>query len=307
MPGSAGRRSVFIACAFLLGCAGNATEAAVGDVAGQVHRAAAPSGDPVLVGAGDIADCTTGNDDSTAVLIDQFDAVVFTLGDNAYPEATADDFANCYGPTWGRNKYRTYPTPGNHEYEVLPDASAYFSYFGDRAGAVGKGYYSYDVGSWHIIAINSALPKADLAAQLSWLASDLAAHKGTCTLAYFHYPLFSSGIYAIPAMKPIWQVLYNGGVSVVLNGHDHHYERFAPQTPDGVADPVHGIREFIVGTGGGRGLHPLPYIAANSEVRTNTVYGVLKLTLHLSSYTWEFIPTKSDVFADAGTESCHQS
>jgi len=184
---------------------------------------------------------------------------VYTTGDNAYESGTASEFANCYDPSWGRStiKERTYPTLGNHEYYSTANASGYFEYFGAVAGDPQKGYYSYDLGSWHVISLNSncSFVAGGCAAgspQVEWLKNDLAAHSNACTLAYWHHPLFSSGTLngGFPKMKPSWEALYTAKAEVVLNGHVHNYERFAPQTPSGVADPAQGIREFVVGTGG---------------------------------------------------------
>lgn len=267
--------------------------------------------DPVLVGAGDIASC----DDlrgaqATAKLIDSIPGTVFAVGDLAYPQGTDAQFANCYGPTWGRFKDRTRPAPGNHEYRS-DGASGYNRYFGSAAGDPGKDYYSYDLGSWHIVVLNSecaavggCTPESP---QGKWLQQDLAQHPVACTLAYFHKPLFSSGVEHgdDPEMKPLWQMLYKAGSDVVINGHDHHYERFAPQDPDGHPDNAHGIREFIVGTGGKNSHRALKRPDPNSEVRNADTYGVLKLTLHKESYDWQFVPESGKSFTDSGTGSCH--
>jgi hypothetical protein len=256
-----------------------------------------------LVGAGDIADCAWPRDEATAAILDSIPGIVFTAGDNAYPDGSAANYAGCYDPTWGRHKSRTRPTPGNHDYHI-PGASAYFEYFGAAAGDPATGYYSFDLGSWHIIAVNSVAPIGPGSAQIAWLADDLAAHRTRCTLAYWHYSLFSSGAYAIPAMRTAWETLYGAGADVVLSGHDHIYERFAPQSPAGQPDPARGIREFVVGTGGGP-LQPLLSIAPNSEVRDNHTYGVLKLSLYQDSYHWDFVPAAGGTFSDSGTASCH--
>lgn len=263
--------------------------------------------DPVVVTAGDIADCASNGDEATALLLDQIDGTVVTLGDNAYPSGSASEFANCYDPTWGRHKVRTYPSPGNHEYYTA-NASAYFEYFGARAGAPSQGYYSFDLGAWHLIALNSELAVNAGSAQEQWLRADLAAHPTTCTLAYWHKPRFSSGPHGSNAnFQALWQALYDYGADVALNGHDHDYERFAPQMPDGTLDAARGIREFVVGTGG-VSLYGFVTIAPNSEVRDSATYGVLKLTLHAASYDWQFAPvasTRKPAFTDAGTAVCH--
>jgi len=267
---------------------------------------AQPVEDPILVGAGDIAYCSDDGDEATASLLDGISGTVFTTGDNAYPDGTAEEFANCYGPSWGRHVERTRPSPGNHDYHTA-EAAGYFGYFGSMAGEPGKGYYSYDLGAWHIIVLNSTISVAKGSTQEQWLRADLAAHPVTCTLAYWHYPRFSSGTVhgSDPSMQPLWQALYDYGADVVLAGHEHNYERFAPQDPSGIADPVRGIRQFVVGTGG-RSRYAFGVPIANSEVRNNDTYGVLKLTLHPTSYTWEFIPEAGKTFNDSGEAPCVQ-
>jgi hypothetical protein len=263
----------------------------------------------VLVGAGDIASCVSDGDEATANVLDAIGGVVFTLGDNAYKSGTPLEFAACYDPSWGRHKSRTRPAPGNHDY-VWPGASAYFDYFGDAAGDPDKGYYSYNLGPWHIIVLNSNCSKiagcGRGSPQEQWLRADLAAHPSTCTLAYWHHPRFSSGTHGSDAaLNTFWQALYEHGVDVVLGGHDHDYERFAPQTPDGKPDPARGIRQFVVGTGGDRLRKFEGPAIANSEARNDETFGVLKLTLHPASYEWQFIPIAGGTFTDAGTGRCH--
>lgn len=262
----------------------------------------AQTSDPVFVGAGDIANCSRTQDEATAELLDNIPGTVFTLGDNAYPDGTLAQFNDCYEPSWGRHKSRTKPVPGNHDYHVS-GAAGYFDYFGSAAGDRSKGYYSYDLGAWHIIALNSEIAQGAGSAQEQWLRADLAANPNVCTLAYWHHPRFSSGRHGnSTASQALWQALYEYGADVVLNGHDHTYERFAPQNPSGQADP-NGIREFVVGTGGA-GLYPFPTIQPNSEVRNNTAHGVLKLTLHSTSYDWQFVPIAGLTFTDSGTGNC---
>ena len=269
----------------------------------EPETALAQTGDPVFVGAGDIANCSHNNDEATAKLLDNITGTVFTLGDNAYPDGTLAQFNDCYGPTWGRHKSRTKPVPGNHDYHTA-GAAGYFDYFGAAAGGRSKGYYSYNLGAWHIIALNSEITQSAGSAQEQWLRADLAANPKTCTLAYWHKPRFSSGKHGnIPASQPLWQALYDYGADVVLNGHDHLYERFAPQNPSGQADATRGIREFVVGTGGA-GLYTFPTIQPNSQVRNNTTHGVLKLTLHSTSYDWQFIPIAGKNFTDSGSANC---
>jgi acid phosphatase type 7 len=265
-------------------------------------KAIAPS-DVVLVGAGDIAYCNNPQHEKTAQLIDKISGMVFTAGDNAYPRGTAEEFQQCYEPTWGRFKARTFPTPGNHEY-YSPNAAPYYAYFGSKAGAADKGYYSYDLGEWHIISLNSNIDASAGSAQERWLKADLAAHPKACTLAYWHHPVFSSGVHGNDAtMKEIWKTLYAAGVDVVVSAHDHHYERFAPQTPEGKADPQRGIRAFVVGTGGAP-LRDVNQPIPNSEVQNATTFGVIKFVLQPKSYSWEFIPIQGQTFTDKGTQAC---
>jgi hypothetical protein len=269
-----------------------------------------PSDDPVIVGAGDIASCSSTGDEATANLLDNIAGTVITLGDNAYSSGTATEYTNCYGPSWGRHLARTKPSPGNHEYNTL-DATGYYGYFGSAAGDPAKGYYSYDVGAWHVIVLNSnssctTISCAAGSAQDTWLRADLAAHSNVCTLAYWHHPRFNSGASHgnNTAVANFWDALYQYGADVILNGHEHVYERFAPQTPAAVADPAAGIRQFTVGTGGAS-HYTFGTIQPNSEVRNGTAYGVLKLTLHATSYDWQFVPVAGATFTDSGTGSCH--
>jgi acid phosphatase type 7 len=269
-----------------------------------------PSGN-VIVAAGDIADCLSDGDEATARLVGSIEGTVLTLGDNAYPEGTAQDFEECYEPTWGQFKDRTRSAPGNHEYET-GGASAYFDYFGEAAGDPDKGYYSYELGGWHIVALNSNCGVGEIrcgpgSPQGRWLEEDLAANDDkACTLAYFHHPLFTSGSYrpGIERVERLWEILYAGGVDVVLNGHDHNYQRFAPQDPQRRADPEDGIREFVVGTGG-RSNYQISQPIANTEVYNDYTYGVLELTLHPKSYDWEFVPVEGETFSDSGVARCH--
>jgi PKD repeat protein len=257
----------------------------------------------VFVGAGDISGCNPDNQDqATAGIINALpSAQVFALGDNAYPDGAVADYA-CYQSTWGAFKDRTHPVPGNHEYHQV-GATPYFEYFGAAAGPAERGYYSYDLGTWHIIALNS---ERGISEQVSWLRTDLAAHPATCVLAYWHRPLFTSGAIHSPAssMRPFWQALQAAGAEIVLSGHNHQYERFAPQLADGTASPQ-GVRQFVVGTGGFHSLYdfvvpPKP----NSEVRYQG-FGVLKLTLEAAGYTWEFLAIQGSSFRDTGAAPCH--
>jgi calcineurin-like phosphoesterase family protein len=262
-------------------------------------------GTAVFVGAGDIASCWSRGDEATATLLDTISGTVFTAGDNAYDSGSLSEYANCYGPSWGRHKARTRPTSGNHEYETA-DAAGYFGYFGAAAGEPAKGYYSYDLGAWHIVALNSTIDLSATSAQVEWLRADLAAHPRPCTLAYWHHPLFSSGAEhgSHPYVQPLWDALYEAGAEIVISGHEHNYERFAQQTPAGAADPARGIREFIVGTGGAS-HYGFSTPLANSEARNSSAFGVLKLTLSARSYDWEFIPVAGQTFTDSGSGTCH--
>jgi acid phosphatase type 7 len=271
-----------------------------------------PSGE-VIVAAGDIADCAKKGDEQTARLIENTEgATVLALGDLAYPDGSTEEFADCYGPSWGHFKERTKPTPGNHDYETK-GASGYFDYFGKAAGNPEEGYYSYDLGSWHLVSLNSNCGEGEVrcgpgSTQRRWLEEDLAANGDKrCTLAYMHHPRFSSGVKhgSTPTLEPLWEALYEGGADVVLSGHEHNYERFAPQDPNGRADPKRGIREFVVGTGGGGSHYPISEPIANSEVHNDHTYGVLKLTLHPKGYEWRFVPAGGGTFTDSGSARCH--
>lgn len=263
-----------------------------------------PSFAPVTFsGAGDIGVCAGGNMDATARLLDPLGGLIFTLGDNAYMDGSARQFRECYDPSWGRFRGRVRPTPGNHEYISL-NAAPYFEYFGGDAGPTGLGYYSFNHGAWHIVSLNSEISTELNSAQGRWLLSDLAASTSSCTLAYWHKPLFSSGPNGDnPHMRPFWRILYEFGVEVVLNGHDHLYERFAPQDPDGRLDPDKGIRQFIVGTGGVP-AYGFQLTKPNSQVRFNS-HGILKLTLMNDSYQWEFVPVPGARDRDSNTGTCH--
>jgi hypothetical protein len=279
--------------------------------------ASAPaSADTTVYAAGDIARCAyrdaaySGAADTArtvaAGLATDPGAMVLTLGDHTYPHGKAKEFADCYGPTWGRFKDRTWPAPGNHEY-YTQKAAPYFAYFGERAG---RGYYSLDLEGWHIVSLDSNLQPAAHQAQMAWLRADLAGHPARCTLAFWHHPLFSSGGHgSIPKMREAWRLLQEAGAELVLSGHDHDYERFAPQTADGLLDRVRGMRQFVVGTGG---AYPTPFLltADHSEMRDNGRTGVLRLRLLDGRYEWEFLesgrltplglpPT------DRGSDVCH--
>jgi hypothetical protein len=262
--------------------------------------AAAGASDPVIAAAGDICNASLGCS-GTATVIDQINPVrVLTLGDNAYEDGSLAQYMSYYDPNWGRHKAKTSPAPGNHEYYTL-GAAGYFDYFG---ALVPGPYYSFDIGAWHLISLNGEIGAAAGSAQEQWLRDDLAAHTAQCTLAYWHEPRFSSGAGhgSYPYFDALWRDLYAAGAEIVLNGHDHNYERFAPQNPDAQAD-TNGIREFVVGTGGA-GLNSFNAPIANSLVRYSG-YGVLRLTLHASSYDWAFVPVVGSSFGDAGSGACH--
>ena len=270
---------------------------------------------PVVVAAGDIASCSSEGDEDTAQLLFGMGpagtGTVLALGDLALPVGSAKQFEKCYEASWGRFKWRTRPVPGNREY-YTEGAAGYFNYFGEAAGEPGKGYYSYDLGEWHLVALNSNCEEVGgcdaSSLQARWLKADLAANKDkSCTLAYMHHPRFSSGEGrgSVHNVKPLWEALYEANADVVLSANEHNYERFAPQNPGGRAAPEHGIREFVVGTGGGKGHYPILDPIANSEVHNDETYGVLKLTLHPKSYEWRFVPVEGETFSDSGSAQCH--
>jgi acid phosphatase type 7 len=263
----------------------------------------------VMLAAGDIADCTNlAGAEATAKILDENEGVVAALGDLAYPDGTEENF-KCYDQTWGRVKSRTRPSPGNHEFHSQ-GATFYFKYFGKVAGDPEDGFYSYDLGAWHIISLNSECAEIggcnEGSREEKWLRADLAAHPATCTLAYFHKPLFSSGGAHgdAPEIRPLYQALYDANADVILSGHDHDYERFAPQDPSGKLDRARGIREFVVGTGG-KNHRPFGAPEATSEIRDTTTFGVLKLTLRPTGYDWKFIPEAGKSFTDSGSDNCH--
>jgi hypothetical protein len=305
-----GRRIRVVIAALLLGLALGIPHAALGRLGATATSLA--DGQVELLAAGDIATCPGSGDEATAAILDGYpDATVATLGDNAYPNGTAAEFRDCYDPSWGRHKARTRPSAGNHDY-YTPGAAGYYGYFGAAAGDPAKGYYSYDVGDWHVVALNSNCAIVSCAvgsAQERWLRADLAATYKDCSVAYWHHPLFTSGQHAgesnLTLVRPLWQALYDHGADLILVGHDHDYERFAPQTPTGAADPAYGIRQFVVGTGGGPLRAFKTPVAANSEVRDHSTFGVLRLVLRPGGYDWQFLPQSGKTFTDAGSGSCH--
>jgi hypothetical protein len=284
-----------------------------------------PTGEfPVIVAAGDIA-CAPNDPgfnqgkgtenrcqmQATADLVAQARPVaVLPLGDNQYERGELENFRASYQPTWGKFDAISRPVPGNHEYyDKSHKAAGYYEYFGELAGDPQKGYYSYDLGKWHLVALNSNCEYIGGcqtgSAQQQWLKQDLAKHPQTCTLAYWHHPRYSSGVHGNnDSMTDIWQTLYDAGADVVLSGHDHLYERFAPQTANAQADPDKGLRQFVIGTGG-KSLYPFKQLRANSEVRAEGVYGVLKLGLKPNSYTWQFLAANAPEFQDQGETPCH--
>jgi hypothetical protein len=258
-----------------------------------------PGGDPVIAGAGDIAG-DSNDGEPTARLLDSIaPTIVYTLGDNAYESGTSQQYQDYYDPTWGRHKAKTKPAPGNHEYQT-PGGAGYFQYFNPL-----QSYYSYNLGNWHLISLNGEISHSRGSAQELFLQSDLAANAGRCTLAYWHEPRFTSGSVHgnDTSFDAFWQDLYAARAEVVLNGHNHNYERFALQNPQGQADS-NGIREFVAGTGG-RSHYGFTTPKANSQVRNADTFGVLKMTLHPSSYDWQFVPIAGQTFTDSGTTTCH--
>ncbi len=293
---------------------------------GTAPSVAGAADPPVLAAVGDIA-CAPGaqtdasnchQQQTSDLVVGAAPAAVALLGDTQYETGTTPEYLGSFAPTWGRLKTLTWPAPGNHEYGT-PNAAGYFGYFGARAGDPSLGYYSYDLGSWHIVALNSncadpatsgppACANASLgrttAAQVRWLEQDLAGHPAACTLAYWHHPRFSSGVHGGDAgTAALWDALYAQGADVVLNGHDHDYERFAAQDPGARSDPQYGVREFVVGTGG-KSHFPFFGVATNSEYRNGAVFGVLFLTLRTGGYDWSFRSENGTVL-DSGSGLCH--
>jgi chitodextrinase len=288
-------------------------------------------GDPVIAAAGDIACDPTdskfnggaGKSDgcrqkyTADLIVGQGYSAVLALGDNQYYCGGYNAFLQSYDKSWGQLKALTYPAVGNHEYltsggtdcnSANAGAAGHFKYFGAAAGLPGQGYYSFDIGTWHLIMLNTTCSQAggcgSTSPQGKWLRADLAAHTNVCTLAFWHIPLFSSGGRASSNSKSFWDALYAANADVVLTGHDHIYERFAPQTPSGAPDPLRGIREFVVGTGGSNWTS-ISSVKPNSEVRNDRSFGILRMTLHPTSYDWQFVPAAGSTFTDSGTTQCH--
>jgi hypothetical protein len=285
--------------------------AACGGGSGPVEPPGPLPAETILV-AGNIATCGTTNDEATAGLLDTLQGTIFTLGDNAFPDGTVEAYTGCYEPSWGRHKARTYAALGNHEYRTGTAAPS-FDYFGTRAGPRDLGYYSLDLGNWHIIVlnindvtVNESIP-FEGSAQDQWLTADLASNSKVCTLVISHNPRFFSsntlGWTSNAYVAPLWRRLYDAGVDVVLSGQQHDYERFPPMTFTGLVDEARGIHEFNVGTGG-ESTEPMVAIAEHSATRSEA-FGILKLILDSGSYSWEFVPVTPGQFSDSGQGSCH--
>jgi hypothetical protein len=296
------RLGAFLASLLILGCGGESNPV---DPRGQLPA-------ETVLAAGNIATCGTTGDEATAAILDTIPGTIFALGDNAFPGGSMEAYANCYEPSWGRHKARTYAALGNHEY-VAGSPGPTFDYFGNRAGPRDLGYYSLDLGNWHIIVLNvhdftvSESQPFEGSPQDQWLQADLAANQKACTLAIWHNPLFFSsntvGWTSSVYITGLWTRLYEAGVDLVLNAQQHHYERFPPMTPTGVVDNAKGIRAFNVGTGG-ESTEPMIAVAEHSATRSDA-FGILKLTLEDGSYSWEFIPATPGQFTDSGVGSCH--
>jgi hypothetical protein len=259
--------------------------------------------------AGDVASCSSSGDEATAALLGAHAGTIIIPGDIAYENGSTADFSNCFNPSWGPYKSRMKPAPGNHEYNTS-GATGYYGYFGAAAGDPAKGYYAYNLGAWRMYALNSncaAIGGCGVgSAQEQWLRADLAANPRQCVAAYWHHPRFSSGEHgSSTASQALYQALYDFNTDLILVGHDHDYERFAPQTATGVADVARGIRQIVVGTGG-RSHYPFPgALVANSEAHNADTFGLLKLTLSASGYAWQFLPQAGATYADSGSTACH--
>lgn len=275
--------------------------------------ASAPGTQPsvTIVAAGDIAECPPGAAAgsmaaATAALVTAGDVAVLTLGDNAYPDGAPEEFTGCFEPTWGRLRQRLRPSPGNHDYHT-PGAEGYYAYFGELAGPDRRGYYSFDLGNWHLIALNSHVDASANSPQFRWLVADLKAAAGArCTLAYWHHPVYSSGPHGNdPRMRDVYEQLHAAGVDIVLAGHDHVYERLAPHDAAGAPDGARGIRSFTAGTGGAR-LYRFKTTHPASEFRDASTHGVLRLTLGDGWYQWGFFPVGGGPVRDRGSAACHR-
>ena len=301
--------AVLAAAVVLSGCAlvpALPTASAGPSVGGQPSPTNPPDAVQIL-GAGDIAACDSDGDEATAALLDELEGTILALGDVVYEDGNAREFARCYDPSWGRHRDRTRPVPGNHEYQT-EGAAGYFDYFGAAAGTPGAGWYSFDLGDWHLIGLNSNCDQIggceEGSPQLAWLRDDLATHQADCTLAYWHHPRWSSGNEHGPVhmTDPLWRTVHDAGVDLVMGGHDHTYERFVPMDGDGAADPD-GTVQFVVGTGG-KGLYGFDSVLPTSAAHDASTFGVLQLTLRMGTYDWEFIPVEGGTFTDSGTAAC---
>jgi hypothetical protein len=307
------RTALLLASVLVLGACGDSDRRVPPPAASATTRAATSTSTtlPVatLLAAGDIASCASTGDEATAALLDaRPNAIVATLGDNVYENGLASEFANCYDPTWGRHKGRTRPALGNHEYGVFR-AGGYYTAFGAAAGEPPLGWYSYNLGVWHVIVLNSNCEVVGCAtggSQDTFLRSDLAANPARCTLAVWHHPRWSSGTTHGPtvALQSLYTALFELGVDVLLSGHEHNYERFAPLDPAGMVDTARGVRQFVVGTGG-RSHYPFGPPAPGSEIRNDNTFGILALTLRAGSYQWQFVPEAGKTFTDSGSFNCH--
>ena len=270
--------------------------------------ATATAGAVTVLAAADVASCASSGDEATGALLGANAGTIVIPGDIAYESGTTTEFNNCFNPSWGPYKSRMKPAPGNHEYNTA-GATGYFGYFGAAAGDPAKGYYAFDLGAWRLYSLNSncaAIGGCGVgSAQEAWLRADLAANPRTCVAAYWHHPLFSSGEHGnSTASQALFNALYDFNADLVLVGHDHDYERFAPQTSTGVADSARGIRELVVGTGG-RSHYAFTTLRANSEVRNGDTFGLLKLSLTATGYSWQFLPEAGKTFTDSGSTACH--
>jgi len=265
-------------------------------------------GDVFLTGAGDIASCTSRGDEATAAILARTPGTIFTAADNAYESGTAGQYESCYRPSWGQFKERTRPAIGNHEY-VTPNGAGYFEYFGGAAGPIGKAYYSYALNGWRVFVLNSNCDEVGGCStgspQERWLRAEMVKYRTLCSLAIWHHPRWSSGLQGgMVEMQALWEDLYQAGTELLIVGHDHVYERFAALDGQGHPDPQHGVREFVVGTGGASHetfRTPLP----TSEVRNDQTFGVLRLTLGPGRYRWTFLPVAGSTFTDFGGGTCH--
>lgn len=274
------------------------TIAAAGDIA------CGPASPAFNRGAGDGLRC---RQRATSDLLLARHVRVLALGDTQYEAGSYADFLESYDASWGRVRAITVPVPGNHEYRTA-GAKGYFRYFGRAARAAARGYYSFDLGDWHLIALNSNCDEVggcgSGSAQEAWLRADLAASRTRCTLAYWHHPRYSSGTHGSDrTYRAFWQALHDADADLVLVGHDHDYERFAPQDANGHRDLARGLRQFVVGTGG-HSLRTFPRVVPNSEARDASSFGVLELTLGSTAYAWRFRPAVG-TFTDAGSARCH--